>query len=371
MRGLNSCMTEPLSTAPAFTLDEIKTSLDFPRAYSSFGILPTALFRKFPEDFQVDEVLGFSLAGEGEHACLHIEKRGQNTHWAAAELARYAGVSERDIGTCGRKDRHAITRQWFSLYDPHLKYTDWSGFESDGVRILKVCRHNKKLRPGMHQKNHFVIRLRELCVSERCVDENVDENYSGEDTLLADSDKSKLSQHIEYCFTHGVPNYFGEQRFGRDGSNLEAAYHWLINKKAPSRKRKGMVLSAARSYLFNSVLAERVRQNNWNLVIDGDSVQEDWPTAPLWGRGRTSSKGLAAAIEQKILEPLATWCERLEHQGLSQERRSMVLMPEEASYCWDGNDLVLTFQLPSGTFATSVLSEITQLKNADKVPDVV
>ena len=331
-------------------------TLDFPQAYLVEWPRPSAIFRQSPEDFFVNEVLGFDLTGEGEHIALHIEKCGHNTHWVAAELARYAGVAERDVGVCGRKDRHAVTRQWFSLYDPHVKPIDWSSFHYEGVRIVDVTRHNKKLRPGMHQHNQFTIRLRQVQIQGQ---------------PLTYQQKQALSLHIQHCFDVGVPNLFGPQRFGRDGNNLGLAEQWFLKQQPPPRKQRGMVLSAARAYLFNCVLAERIRQGNWLEVIDGDCVQESLPTGPLWGRGRLATQGQAKELEQSVLEPFTRWCDRLEHQGLAQERRSLVLQPSHASHQWDQEDLIVRFELVSGAFATAVLAEISELKAADKAPDVV
>lgn len=321
-------------------------SLDFPLAYNSLGLSGT--FRQYPEDFYVEEILGFSLAGEGEHLCLYIEKQSHNTHWVAAELARFTGIAEKDISVCGRKDRHAVTRQWFSLYDPHRKPISWDQFSMDGVRILENQRHTKKLRLGDHQANHFVIRLRQMMVEGKPV---------------TSQQKVDAITEIQRRLSLGVPNYFGMQRFGIDGNNLLMADEWLRQKQAPPRKQRGMVLSAARSYLFNLVLAERVRQPCWKTVIEGDVIIDNDPTGPLWGRGRLSSAQQALSLEQQVLSPWHEWCERLEHQGLKQERRPLILAPNNIQCAWVEEDLQLSFDLRTGAFATSVLAEIATLDN--------
>ena len=314
--------------------------------------LLSGVFRQQAEDFYVDEVLGFDLSGQGEHICILLEKRGQNTHWVAAQLAEYAGISERDVGYCGRKDRHAVTRQWFSLYDPERKNIAWSDFCLEGVNILKRTRHIKKLRPGMHQQNHFVIRLRNVT----CADS---------DLLLNEAQKQSSLIRINTILAKGVPNYFGPQRFGREGSNLLLANAWLVEGKAPPRKQKSMVLSAARAYLFNLVLAARVRQQIWCESIPGDVLNDDRSTGPLWGRGRLTTKDQALACEQQALSGYDEWCHPMEHRGLQQERRNLLLLPSGARCEWQGHDLVLSFNLPAGTFATSVLAEIAHLKTTE------
>ena len=325
-------------------------SLDFPAAYDDLCL--SAHFRTRPEDFYVEEILGFTPSGEGEHLCLYIEKQEHNTHWVTAELARYSGISERDIGVCGRKDRHAITRQWFSLYDPSRKDIDWGQFDMEGTKIITVVRHHKKLRLGSHEANRFVIRLRDV-VSTACSSQQPVSELAKPDIITA----------IQERLANGVPNYFGVQRFGREGGNLHLASDWLERKIPPPRKQRSMVLSAARSYLFNGVLADRVSSLLWNKVIEGDVVSTHYPTGPLWGRGRLATTEDTLALEQRVLLPFEVWCERLEHQGLKQERRDLVLLPKQVSCFWQNDDLILSFDLPSGTFATAVLAEISVLQN--------
>jgi tRNA pseudouridine13 synthase len=327
--------------------------LDFPRAYGKPYL--AADFRVQPEDFYVEEVLGFPLSGEGEHLCLFIEKQQHNTHWVTAELAKYAGISPRDIGVCGRKDRHAITRQWFSLYDPlnraGRRQVDWQQFAMDGVKIILIERHSKKLRLGDHQYNRFVIRLRNVITYAS----------GGEVSSLAESIKEKITAEIEQKLKNGVPNYFGEQRFGRGGNNLVMASDWFEKGVAPPRQQRSMILSAARAYLFNLVLAHRVRTNTWAQTIVGDIINHAQPTGPLWGRGRLSTTEDSLVIEQTVLADFSVWCERLEHQGLHQERRDLVLHCSNLSCSWQAHDLLLSFDLPSGTFATAVLAEVALL----------
>jgi tRNA pseudouridine13 synthase len=332
--------------------------LDFPCAYGQPSL--HANFRERPEDFYVEEMLGFSMSGEGEHLCLYIEKQGDNTHWVTAELARFSGIDERDIGVCGRKDRHAITRQWFSLYDPMRRSIDWEQFTMDGTRILKIVRHHKKLRLGDHQDNRFVIRLRDI----------VDAGVSPP-SILPDAQKQQVLAKVTDTLSQGVPNYFGVQRFGRGGGNLVLANEWLTKKVSPPRKQRSMVLSAARSYLFNRVLAARVSSGQWTQIIDGDVISNDYPTGPLWGRGRLATSDDALIVEQNALTELQPWCERLEYQGLKQERRDLVLIPKALSCFWENDDLILSFDLPSGTFATALLAELAILQNQAGSPSSI
>lgn len=313
-------------------------SLDFPLAYGA--LTARGEFRCHPGDFQVDEELGYQPSGAGEHVFLQVRKRGENTAWVAEKIAAIAGVNHHDVGYCGRKDRHAVTTQWFSVYLPKLPETgapDWSSLHSDSIQILAVSRHQHKLRRGEHQRNHFVIRLRNLQTHDR----------------------ELFAEKIHQIFTDGVPNYFGEQRFGHGGNNLREAQAILVDgKRYKDKQKRGLMLSAARSYLFNQVLAARVRANTWRQLLDGES---EFPTAPLWGRGRSKVSGEVDAFETQVLSAWAEWADGLEHSGLLQERRPLVLMPESASWRWLDTDLELSFALGAGEFATSVLHEIAEL----------
>ena len=318
----------------------------------------TALFRTELEDFQVYEELGFSFSGEGEHLCLHIEKRGENTRWIAQLLAQFYGVDEVAIGYCGLKDRRAVTRQWFSV---HLPKTDEGNLpelpSAPEYQLLSSARHHKKLRRGIHEANRFVIRLRQV-----------------------QGDREAMESRLQQVAEQGVPNYFGEQRFGINGGNLPEADRLLAEQYGENRQRGrrkpgsgkggspkgGLYLSAARSYLFNLVLAERIRQGSWMLPL-GEEVK---PTGPLWGRGRSGESAAVREVEGAALTSWQDWMNSMEFSGLQQERRSLVLYPEKFSWQWftseEGGksiaDLELSFALPSGGYATSVLRELAQLQ---------
>ena len=322
-------------------------SLEFPRAYGA--VTASAIFRAQPEDFQVDEDLGYVPSGVGEHVFLHICKRGENTAWVAGKIAELANVNVTDIGYCGRKDRHAVTAQWFSVYLPKAPEPDWTLLNTESIQLLSASRHQTKLRRGEHQQNNFVIRLRDVQTEDR----------------------AQLEIKIDAIFAQGVPNFFGEQRFGLGGNNLREAEAILVGgKRYRDKQKRGLMLSAARSYLFNQVLAARVLANNWTSMIDGEINSQ--ASGPLWGRGRPLVSGTLLEFEQNALANWATWCDGLEHAGLSQERRALQLIPRNSRWSWVDNDLVLHFSLDAGEFATSVLHELAQLHNhSTEAPDPV
>ena len=330
-------------------------SLDFAHAYSSLGI--SAQFRQQVEDFDVTELFSENFfSGQGEHHCFYIEKRGENTPWVAKLLAEYFSVEEMAIGYCGLKDRHAVTRQWFSVHLPGQMTVPMPQL-GDSIRVLEASRHHKKLRRGEHAANRFRICLRELTA-------DMDEHS------LQQSVKKRIKEIVE----KGVPNYFGEQRFGRQGNNLveadrllaqirdrndqgQSQQHHKRRKRGRNRSfssRQGLYLSAARSWLFNRVLSERIKQGAWSQLSSTD-------TGPLWGRGRNPSEPDLAGLEQEILRAWSPWLEALEFSGLNQERRLLVMKPGAMSCQFFERNLVLAFELQSGQYATSLLRELLSL----------
>lgn len=313
-------------------------SLNFPCAFG--GPAAEAQLRRSNSDFVVFEDLGFDLSGEGEHVYLHLQKSGDNTEWLARQIARLAGVETRDVGYCGLKDRHALTRQWFSVYWPKCAEPDWSELNSDTVQVIEISRHRQKLRRGQHRANQFVLWLRDVI-----------------------GDRAQLEQRLQCIAEQGVPNYFGEQRFGIDAGNLHAAERMLVaGSKIKNRSKKAMVLSAARSWLFNQVLAARVEQGLWQQVLEGDVLIDELPTGPLWGRGRLATSGAAEKLESDVLSHWQHWCEPLEFTGLKQDRRVLVSNVSQLQWQWQREDLRLHFELPVGAYATAVIRELAVIR---------
>ena len=282
--------------------------------------------------------MGFEPGGEGEHLFLQIKKRDQNTQWVAGLLSKLAGIKRNDVSFCGLKDRFAVTTQWFSLYLPGRELSPGQ-LQHDDFQILSTTRHHKKLRRGMHSGNQFRLVLREF-------------------TALEDQ-FAEIEARLQKIALDGVPNYFGEQRFGHDCGNLQQAQELIERDQLKGNRRgTGMILSAARSWLYNLVLAERIRRGNWSTPMEFETQS----CAPLWGRGRSAAGGDLQALEQEVLADWQSWRYALEHAGLKQERRATQLVP--GSFQWKrlGTDqLELSFSLPAGGFATVVLREIAEL----------
>ncbi len=316
----------------------------WPHAYPASGA--SATLKRLNEDFRVTELPLQHPSGEGEHLWLDVEKNGANTAYVAQRLAEAAGVQERDVGYAGLKDRYAITRQWFSIYSPKGETPDLTGLKHPEFKVLSQSRHVKKLRPGDLQGNRFRIVLRDVT-----------------------GDRGAIEATLQAVASQGVPNYFGAQRFGFEGGNVEQGRAMLAREiRVRNPKKKGLYLSAVRSFVFNEVLALRIQQGLWGKSLPGDVMDAAGrPTGPLWGRGRVNTTDQAQALENAVAERHATLCDGMEHAGLEQERRALVASPVDLSWEWPQADqLVLTFSLAAGNYATSVLDEILRTLEPDR-----
>ncbi len=317
---------------------------DWARAH--VGPLFSARIRTKPEDFQVTEKLGYEFTGDGEHDYLWIEKTGTNTEWLARQLARFADVPAKDLGYAGLKDRHAVTRQWFSV--PRWNSPDWAALEVDGAQVLDVQRHNKKLRRGAHKANVFRIVLR------------------GED--LAQHAEA-LQQRVQLISEKGIPNYFGEQRFGRGGSNLELADVWARGKRLPRHKRS-IAISTIRSFQFNENLSSRVHDDTWDTLLPGDKANLDG-TGSVFDVDEVDDE-LARRCAEMDIHPAGKlvgdgsecdneqWSAALGKARVEPGTRSLRLRVGDFVMVAADDEVVLSFSLGRGAYATSVLREVAE-----------
>jgi tRNA pseudouridine13 synthase len=277
----------------------------------------------------------------------------------AGQLARWAGRPRHDVGYAGLKDRHAVTEQWFSVLCPGGRHPDPGTLAIEGVELLEWRPHDRKLKRGALRGNSFRLRV----------------------TGLA-ADMVALEQRLQAVAARGVPNAFGPQRFGREQGNLRLAERWFAGELRPRRDESGFALSAARSLIFNAVLAERIAAGGWETAAPGDPVQLDgsnsWfiaeagdealpgrlaaldvhPTGPLWGQGEPPGHGPGVELEQAIAARFAAFAGGLAAQGLEQERRSLRLRVADLEWRVADDLLELSFSLPAGAFATAVLREL-------------
>jgi tRNA pseudouridine13 synthase len=380
-----------------------------PRAFGS--ALGHARLRVEPEDFVVEEDLGFAPSGAGSHVLLRVRKRNANTEWVARELARAAGCRPGDVGFAGLKDRHAVTTQWFSVPVPRkgnrealnrraaqsvptaaaestypadpsgttdssaarrlraspgadgsavagITLGDLASLRGNDYEVLDAHLHAKKLPRGALAGNRFTIRVRDLRASDE-----------------------QLTERLNAIASQGVPNYFGPQRFGRDGANLRKI---TPDPNGVHPRERTYVFSAARSLIFNAVLAERVAEGSWRQLETGDvanldargsvfpvdavdeSLQERaarqdlHPTGPMWGDGELMSRGRIQSLEQRIAADYPEACTLVIAAGMHQERRSLRLAVRELDWSRDGADVVLRFWLTRGSYATTVLRELIE-----------
>jgi len=332
----------------------------FDLAYSCGGPVARGTLRQRLEDFRVIEQIGLPLDGEGEHLWVRVRKRGMTTQQLVTALGAWAGVRSVGVGFSGLKDKFAETEQWFSLNLPGRD--DPPPPTADNWQLLEQRRHSKKLRRGLHAGNRFEITLRDI-----------------------ESDSQVVDERLQQLRRSGCPNYFGEQRFGRRGDNVEQAMEMFAGtKRVKNRQLKGLLISAARSHLFNQLLAERVRAGNWTSALPGevlmlagsrsffvadeiDAVLQQrinsgdvLISGPLWGKAESPATGEVAALEQRLPEQFPELISGLNAEGLRQERRALRLGLEDLQWRWQEGGLVVEFQLPSGSFATAVLREFVE-----------
>lgn len=341
----------------------------------------SADFKATSADFIVTELLEIDFTGKGEHLWLYLEKTHLNTAYVAKLLSKWADVPANDVSYSGLKDRHAVTSQWFSLRLPKKIAPEQNFIEfaknwlnsDEKISMLDQHWHHKKLQRGTHQFNHFTITLR---------------NVVGE--------KSEINAQLEQIKVNGIPNYFGEQRFGQDDNNINTALEFFATGRIDGRKahpkfnrdKISLYLSAARSELFNAVLAKRVEMGVWNtpinvteevfnlagtnsiFTVENENEQAEilqrlanhdiHLTAPMWGAGELASRGEVADLEKSVIarnEIYQCLALGLEKQGLKQQRRATRLVPQNIIWNWlEDDSLELQFELASGSFATSLIA---------------
>lgn len=321
-------------------------------------------------DFIVREELGYELAGEGEFVAVKVRKTNANSLFVGEKLAQFAGISDRNMSYAGLKDRHAVTEQWFCLHLAGKETPDFSTFSYEGkagesVEILEVTRHNRKIRVGALAGNHFELLLRDVV-------ENDD-----------------INARLANLQAVGFPNYFTEQRFGRDGHNLTQALRWANGEiKVKDRKKRSFYLSVARSEVFNLVVSQRIAEGKMAQVEVGDYLQlagshsffevktEDLAesqqrlaekdvclTAPLIGEN--SLNLTACEAEKTIIEQHASLVALMKAERMGNARRAMLCQPQNLEWTFEPAGLRLKFFLDSGSYATALVRELITLTETD------
>ena len=322
----------------------------------------TALLKAECADFVVKEQLGYDMSGDGEFVAVKVRKTDCNTLFVGEQLAKFAGISARNMSYAGLKDRKAVTEQWFSLQMPGQQTPDFSQFSLEGVEILDVTRHQRKIRIGSLQGNHFEILLR-----------NVEET-------------DELKVRLDFLAKNGFPNYFTEQRFGRDGNNLTQALRWANGEiKVKDRNKRSFYLSAARSEMFNLIVSKRMELNLAQQILVGDVLQlngshswfevdesEDLAqlqqrlaqqdvllTAPLIGEEEKS----AVDFEHEIFAQHQALFALMRQERMKAARRPILMHPQYFQWQFEPNGLRLQFALPAGSYATALIRELVNIEN--------
>jgi tRNA pseudouridine13 synthase len=316
-------------------------------------------FRTVPEDFRVEELPAYPPSGQGEHVFVHFEKTGLTTQQAVARMATALSIDARAAGVAGQKDKHAVTTQWASFAGTTPEAA--LAMALPGIRVLDASRHGNKLRTGHLRANRFELRLRE--------------------TTRADDARSVMTE-LERI---GVPNYYGEQRFGHGERNVERALSFVVGDARPPRAHfeRKLLFSALQSALFNDWLAERIQAGLYEAPVLGDVLRKEdsgglfinddqaaaeqrmlaWeisPTGPMFGAKMRMPEAAALVSEQAVLEraglTLATFAP---HTKLGEgTRRSARVRPSAWEVCAEEDPVVLRFELPPGSYATALLREV-------------
>ena len=318
-----------------------------------------------PEDFRVCENLGFEPSGDGEHLFLFVEKTGLTTQQLIEALSRSLEIPLRQIAHSGLKDKQAITRQWLSLHLPGKSLSSIP--EIPGCQVLKQIRNRSKLRPGTHKSNHF-----EICIRQ-----------------LSHFPESSIDQ-INAIRVHGFANYFGQQRFGKQGDNVEQALCKLQNRGL-RRHQRSLLISALRSELFNQIVSRRIESGHWKTPLEGDvfmlrgshsifteSLDDDIlrryqsldisSCASLYGRGSRRFSEQAELLEQTVFASRRDITECLDQQSTKLAMRSIRAKPENLVYEYDETEkcLRLSLELPTGCYLTSLLDHFIDCQESQR-----
>lgn len=316
-----------------------------------------------PEDFQVDEIPLYAASGSGQHHYIRIRKRSLTTDRVIRELARAAGVPEHEVGSAGMKDKHAVTTQWLSVpATAKIPPAEWQ--LPEGIELLEVSRHDNKLRTGHLLGNRFAIRLAN--VDTEALAENVERLCT---TLTA--------SHLQ--------NFFGAQRFGFRGQNLERARRWAEGgARRGKRFEQKLYASVLQSEVFNRYLVLR-REAGFERLLSGDVVRlggsgahfliqnvskeqpryearDLWLTGPMFGPKAKAAEGDALELERRALAEVGM-DERLlavVARHAPGTRRDVFAPIDNLTASVDVSEVVLRFGLPAGSYATQLVREFTR-----------
>lgn len=322
--------------------------------------------KKTPEDFVVEEIPVYQPEGEGEHLFVHITKKGITTKEVQKALAGIYHVNTRDVNFAGIKDKQAIASQYFSVWlkNKENKELAYKLEEELPLKINSLTYHRKKIKQGHLLANAFNIKISQP-------------EYSPEQAI------TQIQHIIDIIHRKGLPNFYGQQRFGIEGDNAQKGYEILTGKRKEKNKWfRRFLLSAYQSHLFNHYLVLRINQGLYEKIMEGDIAKkhdtgglfvvenkieeqkrlenkEICYTGPIFGKKMKATKGEAAQLEEKILADNHVAWEDLLQAKLNGTRRQGIIIPViQANKEEEG--IRLRFTLPKGAYATIVLREFTK-----------
>jgi tRNA pseudouridine13 synthase len=347
--------------------------------------------KKELEDFEVEEIPAYLPSGQGDFLYLWIEKRGMGAEYFVRQVAQRLGISSSEVGTAGLKDRHAVTRQMVSV--PAQAEPNLSRLEDDGIKLLSVSRHTNKLRAGHLHGNRFKILIRQPYHENVETVENVGWAESSRPTALGEA-QNRLTPILHRIQQNGLPNYYGSQRFGKEGETAAIGLALLRKENSPlirgriSPFLRKLALSAVQSLLFNQYLGQRLADGLFRKVLPGD-VMAKWPAGgmfvtqdvnveqqrfdrretvhagPIFGKKTFKAAGEAAIREAKLLEQTGLSASMFAGFGklLQGTRRHNVVYVADLKAEWEAEGVWLFFSLPAGSYATVLLREVMKGRN--------
>lgn len=322
-----------------------------------------------PEDFEVEEIPAYEPSGEGEHLFLWVQKRDVGAEYFARQIAKRLGLVPGEVGAAGLKDRHAVTRQWVSV--PATAEPRLAALDGDGITLLRTSRHVNKLRPGHLRGNRFRVIIRDV---------------------VSDADE-RAAPILDRLRQNGLPNFYGPQRFGRDGETVRLGLELLRRERSHVRNPflRKLALSAAQSLLFNDCLGRRLTDGLLRMVLAGD-VMAKWPAGgmfvardvaaeqarfdaretvhagPMFGRKTFAAEGAAAEREAAVLRDAGLSLDAFAGFGklVQGTRRHNLVYVDDLTSEREPEGLRLTFSLPAGSYATVLLREVMKVDVADE-----
>ncbi len=317
-----------------------------------------------PEDFCVDECPLYLPGGTGEHLYVRITKRNLSTLDLVGRLSSILGVKAKSIGVAGLKDAQAVTSQMLSIHGVDAAALEHIRLDDRLTAIDILGRHRNRLRKGHHSGNRFRITIRD--VSQDAGDH--------------------VPAVLAELARRGVPNYFGPQRQGRSGVNYQTGAQLLIDaerRAGMSRAKRLWYLSTYQSHLFNRLLARRIEwidrilTGDWAMkhangacfpVTDAAAEQpradrfEISPTGILFGSRAPWASGEPGDMEQAVAAEAGATPQDLIRAaaqcGFRGERRALRVQAKDMTWQLEQDRLMISFTLPPGAYATSVLREL-------------